>query len=124
MAFEAIPTGRRYPKWGECTAGEVVVEGVFKEKFKGRFGAQYLFSTETGDVVLSKSGQFDNQMEKVTPGQIVRVVYGGKDVMKNGPFKGKEVHRIAVLVDKDGKLPEPEKAEREPGEDEPEDEVF
>lgn len=77
-----------------------VVEGVFKEVVKNKFGLQdYKFITEDGNtVIVNRCGSLDYQMKNVSPGEFVQLNYTGKIILENGPMKGKESHQFEVLV--------------------------
>ena len=101
-------------------------QGVYLASKKGKFGgeiyevkltkaATVVFTDKETNEVKSKtipvggtaaiagSGGLNWSMSQVKPGETVIITYQGKQVMKAGPFAGKEAHNWSVQVE----VPEP-----------------
>jgi len=102
MAFREIGGQKTYHKFNETKPGTVLVEGIFRREFQGRFGTQYEYEQESGEiVVLSASGQLRYKMEFIREGDRVKITYKGKEVLESGTYKGSTAHQFEVLRDDD-----------------------
>ena len=103
MAFQKVTPVSKYYKYSECVPGQVLDTGTFLKSFEGKYGIQYEFKDESGEiVVLNKSGQLDYLMEKfVTVGDKVRITYKGKITLTKGKYVGTEAHNFELEKDGD-----------------------
>lgn len=46
---------------------------------------------------LNSCGSLDSAMEEITIGDVVKIIYKGRDKMTKGPYKGKEFSVLEVL---------------------------
>ncbi len=102
MAFEDVTERFRYLKYAECSKGDLLAEGHFvrSEMDKTYFKPKYFITGEDGIItVLNASGQLDKVMQKLKPGDFVRVIFEGSSVMDHGRFKGKSAYSFKVQVD-------------------------
>lgn len=106
MAFQTIGGNRNYPKYSECEAGEMLVDGTYVKSFDGKFGIQYEYMQEDGGiVVLNSAGALNNAMQYVNPGARIQVTYMGQKDITKGKFAGKQFHDFQVAVDKEASQP-------------------
>lgn len=99
---------RKYFRYSECTAGDVLVEdGVFVGTEQGKYGVIHVFMlNDQSEVVLNSSGQLNYLVDKyLSEGTRCRVVYGGKNKLTKGAMAGKEAHNFDVFVSTDGSEP-------------------
>lgn len=78
----------------------VLVEGTFVESMPNNYikdKLDFKFQTEAGIAVLNGAGNLQYKMRNVNPGEIIQVVYLGKQEMQKGPFKGKSAHNFDVF---------------------------
>ena len=102
MAFREIGGQKTYHKFNETKPGTVLVEGIFRREFQGRFGIQYEYEQDSGEiVVLSASGQLRYKMDFIREGDRVKITYKGKEVLESGTYKGSTAHQFEVLRDDD-----------------------
>jgi hypothetical protein len=80
-----------------------ILEGVYVESLPNQIDDEkldYKFQTEDGrTIIVNGAGNLPYQMNKVMPGTLVRLNYGGKTVIQKGPRKGKKAHNFTVLVE-------------------------
>ena len=74
------------------------VEGTYLGVITGQFGPNYKIATKAGDVVVNGCGALNSQMQKVSEGSLIRLVYRGQKKIKEGPMKGKSFHDIDVQI--------------------------
>lgn len=74
------------------------VEGTYLGILNGQFGANYKILTKDGEVVVNGCGALNSQMQKVSEGSLIRLVYRGQKKIKDGPMKGKSFHDIDVQI--------------------------
>lgn len=111
--FKRVTGASNYRKWTEWKVGDYMV-GKYNSQTTDKYNKpNYSFEVQetkfadgknitTGDfMTLNSNGSLDFAMKNVEEGDIVMVVYKGKDVQTKGPYKGKEFHKLEVLV-KDG----------------------
>lgn len=102
MAFKEIAGTKKYFKYADCDKGDVLVEGKFLREIQGKYGVQYEFMDNSGDmVVLNKAGQLDYKMEFIRPGDVLKIVYEGKIVLDKGPMAGKDSNQFTLMRDDD-----------------------
>lgn len=54
---------------------------------------------ETGrTIIINGAGNLGYRMKAISVGQIVQVIYNGKQAMTKGPFKGTLSHQVDVLT--------------------------
>jgi hypothetical protein len=96
--FNSVFKKERYTKYDACVDGQILAEGVFKGSREGPYGAIYLI--DEGEVIaaLNKSGHLSFLLSKVNVGDVVQVVYKGKDKIKQGKFQGKSAHQFDVRI--------------------------
>lgn len=82
-----------------------VVQGEFLKSYTGKFGLNYSLRTASGVETLNGCGSLDKQIETASPrvGDILRVTYGGKELIKNGPMANKEAHQYSVQIKRVGR---------------------
>ena len=102
MAFQEVAGQKKYVKYGDCSKGDVLVEGKFIRDIQGKYGIQYEFMNEDGDVVvLNKAGQLDYKMEFIRPGDVLKITYEGMILLDKGPMAGKDSHQFTLMRDDD-----------------------
>lgn len=102
MAYREIGGAKTYHKFNETKPGTVLVEGIFRREFKGKFGTQYEYENDNGEiVVLSASGQLRYKMDFIREGDKVKITYVGKEILQNGTYKGRPAHQFTVLRDEE-----------------------
>jgi hypothetical protein len=79
-------------------AGDVIIEGVFKKTFQGKFGLQHEFMVGTDKKVLNGFGSINYKLQDIEPNTTVRVVYNGKQKLTKGKMAGKDFHDCKLLV--------------------------
>ncbi len=104
MAFKSVGGGKgekKYLKYNECEDGQVLCVGTFLGTSEGRYGPQHEFRLEDGTVqVLNSAGHLNYQIDNfVSPQDVVRVVYLGKEMLTSGAMKGKSAHKFDVQAD-------------------------
>lgn len=121
MAFKKVGGGRKYFKYAECQAGQVLVaKGKYLGAEQGKFGIQHVFQDLNGDgeIVLNSSGHLNYLLDKYAViGTICMVEYTGKVELEKGKFAGKECHNFELYTDDESgvtvKVAAAEKAEVE-----------
>lgn len=100
MGYAEVGGQKTYYKYKECDVGQVLVEGTFRREFEGKFGTQYEFQKDDGEiVVLNGSGQLKYKMDFVKPNSKVKVVYDGEVTLTKGKMKGKSAHQFKVYAE-------------------------
>lgn len=66
-----------------------VIEAQFDDGQAPKAGSNFTFNS---------SGTLKKAMEEVKPGDVLKVIYKGEDVVTKGKFKGKKFHSMEVLV--------------------------
>lgn len=100
MGFQEVGGKRSYPKFKETEPGTELVNGKFLREITGKYGAQFEFEQEDGNiVVLNGSGQLKYKMDFIQPNDRVKVVYEGEVVLDSGMMKGKTAHQFTVMRD-------------------------
>jgi hypothetical protein len=63
-----------------------------------------------GTVTLNSCGGLNKAIEQMTEGSVFELVYGGKDLIASGKFKGKEAHSVTVSIlgDEDATIADPQ----------------
>ncbi len=100
MAYQEVGGSKEFIKYKDCEAGDVLVEGVFRREYQGKFGVQYEFEAMCGKiVVLNSAGQLNYKMDFIKPGTKLKIIYEGTVVLDKGLMKGKSSHQFKVLKD-------------------------
>lgn len=84
------------------SAGQTL-SGVYKGNAEGNFGKKnYTIQTTDTELptIISGSGNLGARMSQVPEGAYVEITYGGKNMIKSGPYKGKEAHSFNVAFEK------------------------
>lgn len=81
--------------------GQVFGNLTYLESKKDRFDKPgHKFKTIDGNVmVFNSSGSLDYKIGLLTPGDVIDIVYLGKEVLKGGKYAGKEFHSFEVMRD-------------------------
>lgn len=100
MAFQSLGAAR-YPKYAECTAGDVLVTGHYVRADPSKFGGfTHYFEDESGQSVgLNGSGHLNYFIKQINVGDFVRITYLGQEEVKTAKFGLKMVHKFQM--DKD-----------------------
>ena len=79
-------------------AGDVIIEGVYKKTFQGKFGLQHEFIVGNDKKVVNGFGALNFKLQDVQPNTLVRVVYNGKGKLTKGKMAGRDFHDCKVFV--------------------------
>jgi len=85
-------------------AGDLVAEGVWVGTRKGKFGPIFeIYNEQTEEsLMVPGSGQLKYKMQEfVKLGQFVEIEYDGREKMREGTYRGADVHCFKVFVDDD-----------------------
>lgn len=75
------------------------VTGTFVETYDSEYGPNHKFTDDKGETfVINGTGKLNYLMAKVAPGSLTKVVYLGKQILKEGRQQGKAAHDFKVLV--------------------------
>ena len=100
MAFREIAGRKNYLKAKDFDEDEVMTEGIYLGEIHSRFGVQFEFEREDGEIdVLNGSGLLKYKMQFIEKGDYVRVIYEGQITLESGPMKGRPAHQYKVLLD-------------------------
>ena len=105
MEFRSVGGQKKYFKYKDCEAGDVLVQGKYLGTSPSKFGKDnHDFKPAEGPTVcLNSAGHLNYLIENnVQIGDMVQVTYEGTDVLDQGAFKGKEVHKFDVAIAEDG----------------------
>lgn len=123
MKFTQVAGQKVFRKWTLWKAGDSVVGklvGTSEDNYgKSNYEIEVIevdFQGESqpnlGEIlVLNSNGSLDASMEKITTGDVFKVIYGGKDTLKKGKYAGKEFHKLSVYKAADSKTDELEDAD-------------
>ena len=92
--------GRKiYTKYADCKPGQVLVDGKFLRDFQGKYGIQWEFLGNDGEIhVLNSAGQLNYKMDAyVSPGDMVQIIYQGMILLDKGPMSGKDSHQFKLI---------------------------
>lgn len=82
--------------------GKVLVEGTFLESLPNHFDdtkSDFKFENEKGgSIIINGAGNLGYRMREVSPGQLVQIIYQGKQEIQTGKMKGRSAHNFDVLV--------------------------
>jgi hypothetical protein len=78
--------------------GEVIVEGVFKKSFQGKFGLQHEFLVGSEKKVLNGFGSINYKLQDIEPNTLCQVIYNGKKKLTKGKMAGKDFHDCKLMV--------------------------
>jgi hypothetical protein len=108
MKFTQVTGQKFFRKWTTWKSGDSVVGKLISTSTdnygKPNYDIEVIecdFQGEiepaVGDVMsLNANGSLDKAMETISTGDIFKVVYSGKDVLKKGKYAGKEFHKLSV----------------------------
>lgn len=100
MAYREIGGQKTYYRLNETKPGTVLVEGIFRREFRGKYGEQYEYEADDGRIiVLSATGQLRYKMDFIREGDRVKITYEGQEILTNGTYKGRPAHQFTVLCD-------------------------
>lgn len=109
-----------YCKYAEKKPGDVLVDGKFLRDFQGKYGVQWEYLGNDGEIyVLNSSGQLNHKMESyVQPGDMVKIIYEGMILLDKGPMSGKMAHQFKLIdMGQAPKSEEPQDGQSEGSED-------
>ena len=92
--------GRKiYCKYAQKKPGDVLVDGKFLRDFQGKYGIQWEFLGNDGEIyVLNSAGQLNYKMDAyVSPGDMVQIIYEGMILLDKGPMSGKDSHQFKLI---------------------------
>ncbi len=94
-----IGGSKKYFKYADLEPGFVLVDGKFIRSFQGKYGIQWEFLNNDGEVhVLNSAGQLNYKLETYCqPGDMVKIIYEGMIVLEKGPMAGKDSHQFKIL---------------------------
>jgi len=100
--FRKVGGPKKYFKYTECEAGQVLVTGTYLGRTPNKFGKDN-FDFEPLDggpiVCLNHAGQLETRIEQyVDVGDTVRVTFLGKQKIEKGTWAGKEANQFEVEV--------------------------
>ena len=100
IVFKKKEFNKRYVKLANHKKGDILVEGRYLGITPNKFGGEnFEFQPETGSIIsINGSGKLSYMMKSVSEGDIVRLIYLGKSLLTDGPFKGKEAHDFEMEV--------------------------
>lgn len=78
--------------------GDIMVEGVFKRTFDGRFGLCHEFIVNDDKVVVNGFGHLNYKLDGMKADTYCRIIYLGKEKLTKGKYAGKESHQCKLLV--------------------------
>lgn len=97
--FQSVST--EYMKIDTLPQGDYI-QGTYKGTSPNQFKPEapnYKLQLADGRlVVVNTCGSLQKKMEHVREGDEVQIYYLGKDVLKDGKFKGKEAHKVDVRI--------------------------
>ena len=108
--FRQIGGSRVYKGWKDWEEGDYVI-GKYEELYEDNYGKNgYAIRIEETNIEDSgfdrgslfganACGSLDFKMETVNIGQVVKLVYAGKEPITKGKYKGKEFHNVDLYVD-------------------------
>lgn len=99
MAFREVGGRKKYYELKKCSKGQVLVEGTYLSDVVGRFGKQFDFESESGEIVCFGGKHLEHKMQFVKPGTKCKVVYDGMIILEKGDRQGNPAHQFIVLVD-------------------------
>ena len=102
MEFRSVGGQKKYFKYAECEKGQILVQGKYVGTSPNKFGKDNhdFRPTDGGPTVcLNSAGHLNYLIDNnVQVGDMVQVTYDGKDILDQGAFKGKEVHKFDVAI--------------------------
>lgn len=112
--FRSVGGPKKYFKYAECEEGQLLVEGKFVGRSPNKFGKEnFDIKPEEGPTVsLNHAGHLAYLIENhVNEGDLIQVIYDGREKLEKGAYKGKEVHKFIVNVAESEAVATPEAAE-------------
>jgi hypothetical protein len=99
MSGKEIGGQKKYFKYADCKPGDVLVDGKFLRDFQGKYGIQWEYLDNSGEVVvLNSAGQLNYKMDAyVSPGDMVQIIYEGMITLDKGPMSGKDSHQFKLI---------------------------
>ena len=102
MGYKEVGGQKKYFKFKECEIGEVLVDGEYHREIMGKYGIQYEFLNNDGEIhVLNGSGQLKYKMDFIREGDKVQITYEGEIELTKGAMAGKSAHQFKILRDDD-----------------------
>lgn len=93
---------KKYFKYKECEAGQVLVEGTYLGTSPNKFGKEnfeFKSADGSGVVCLNHAGHLAHLIESnLVVGQYCRITFEGKDILEKGAFAGKEVNKFSLEI--------------------------
>ena len=100
MAYQEVGGQKKYFKYRECEVGDVLVKGEYCREIMGKFGVQYEFLNEDGEIhVLNGSGQLKYKMDFIREGDKIQITYEGEVELTKGAMAGKSAHQFKIMRD-------------------------
>jgi hypothetical protein len=96
--WEEVGGHTKFVKYKECVAGQTLVEGKYVGKAQNQYGEYFKFRGNEGGHIGLRGGHLAYLMKDIAEGQPVKVVFEGTFVLKDGPYRGKESHRVKVFT--------------------------
>lgn len=112
--FKALNGSKVYRRWKEWEEGDYVIGKFVDQEIDNYRKPSYIIEVEEVDFLdeeamekwkpgaragLNSNGLLDSIMaKKVEIGDVIKVEYGGIDIMTKGPHEGKEVHIVNVFL--------------------------
>lgn len=88
----------RFVKPNTMKVNEATI-GTLVESYDGQYGKNWKFTDGSGDIfIVNGTGKLNHLLAKVNPGSLTKIVYLGKETIKEGKMKGKDCHNFQVLV--------------------------
>lgn len=108
-SFQTVKGASKYKPWSKWEVSDFIVGKYVSdsvdtygkpnyrlEVIEAKFNAKdHPVAGET--FTLNSCGSLDKAMEEISHGDIVKVIYKGRDKMTKGPYKGKEFSVLEVL---------------------------
>jgi len=109
MSFQEIGGQKVYHKYSELQEPTVLVTGWYTKKNSNHYGIFYEVLTEEGEThVLNSSAILNKRIsDNVWLEDFIRVTWTGREILPDGPFKGKPCNNFKVEIDRSkcGKRP-------------------
>ena len=103
MAFKKVGGAKKFFKYAECQAGQVLVEnGLYMGTEEGTYGPYHVFREKEGQLhCLNSAGQLDYLIKSFAKAgeSACKVIYSGMEEVTKGPMKGEKAHTFEFYVD-------------------------
>jgi hypothetical protein len=112
-SFQTVKGASKYKPWSKWEVSDFIVGKYVSESVdtygKPNYRLEVLEANfkakdhpSSGDTfTLNSCASLGKAMKEIVPGEIVKVIYKGRDTMTKGPYKGKEFSVLEVLKAKD-----------------------